>query len=457
MSDKPPLSYEYHVILGRADCGKVLLLPGEDGWRLPGFVESERRHWQDVDHVACGLSKSYGAQVNMLRCAAIDYERDSELIARVYVAELQSQGWQAPSGAIWAGQSEVAGLQLALPRQRAAIDEWFGWYTNEGPAPPQRAAWYIPGWHAKTSAWISEQLQVLGIEQIGPVTQLRSWQRSAIWRVPTEWGEMHFKAVPPMFGHEAGLTAALATIAPRHVVGPVAADSRRGWMLLPAVRGASLDEQPEIELWEAALRSFARLQIASTSQTGRLRSAGAPDRPLTKLASQIAPLLGDVEATLPGRPAGLSAEQRADLASLVPRLREMCAELSSYGLPASIEHGDLWANQIIAGAGGFHILDWSDSAIGHPFFSLLLLLLEVEDHFPKEPGVRNRLRDAYLEPWASLLPRRRLERAFELSQPLAALHHAITYQQIVLPQIEVAWEIDLMLPFYLKMVLRLVR
>jgi hypothetical protein len=71
------------------------------------------------------------------------------------------------------------------------------------------------------------------------------------------------------------------------------------------------------------------------------------------------------------------------------------------------------------------------------------------------PGVRERLRDAYLEPWSARMPRGRLERAFELAQPLAALHHAITYQQVVLPGMEVAWEMELMLPFYLKMLLRL--
>lgn len=457
MSDKPPLSYEYHVILGRASCGKVLLVPGEKGWQLPGFLRNERRHWQDVEHVVRWLGESYGVAVHILRCAAIAYERDSELVSKIYVADLLNQEWQPPAGAIWIGQAEAIGRALTLPRQRAAINEWFVWYAGNPAAPPNRAAWYVSGWHTEASAWVSEQLRALGIEQVGPIEQLRSWQRSAILRVPTMRGEMYFKAVPPMFSHESRLTAALAKIDPRQVVGPVAASSGRGWMLMPEVRGAGLDEQPEIELWEAALRSFARLQIASTSQIDKLRAAGAPERPLGQLAGQIAPLLSDVAATLPGRPAGLSEEQRTALKNLAPHLREMCAELGSYGLPASIEHGDLWANQIIAGPGGFHFLDWSDSSIAHPFFSLLLLLLEVEDHFPKEVGVRDRLRDAYLEPWTRYMPARQLERAFELAQPLAALHHAITYQQVVLPQIEVTWEIELMLPFYLKMGLRLTK
>ncbi|MBX0329968.1 hypothetical protein K2Z83_20075 [Oscillochloris sp. ZM17-4] len=450
-----PLTYEYHIILGHPERAEVLLLPGEVGWRLPGFSAAERRFWQDVAHVGRAVADRYGAAVHTLRCAAIDYERDSELLSKIYVAALREPGWCPPQGAIWAGRAEAAALSLELPRQRGPISEWFGWYDDGAPAPGTRAPWYMPGWHPAAATWVAETLGAFGITQRGPVEQLRSWQRSAILRAPTSRGDVYFKAVPPMFAHEPALSAVLAARDPARVAAPLAIDPARGWMLTPAVPGHSLDEQPEIEIWEAALRSFAELQIASAGRLGELRAAGVPDRPLSMLAEQIGPLLSDVDATLPGRPAGLTDAQRADLHDLAPRLRELCVELEGYGLPLAIEHGDLWAGQIIAGPGGFTFLDWSDSSISHPFFSLLLFLIEAEDHLPKEPGARERLRDAYLGPWATHMPRGRLERAFELAQPLAALHHAVTYQQVVLPNMEVAWEMELMLPFYLKMLLRL--
>lgn len=455
MSDLPPLSYEYHIILGRPGRGEILLLPGERGWRLPGFSAADRRFWQDVDHVGRALAGRYGVTADVLRCAAIDYERDSELLSKIYVAIPREPGWRPPEGAIWVGREDLDALPLALPRQRPALAEWFAWYAGDAPPPDRRAPWYLPGWHVAATSWVADRLGALGIAQTGPAEQLRSWQRSAMVRVPTSQGEMYFKAVPPMFGHEPALTAALAALAPGRVAAPLATDSDRGWMLTPAIAGRPLDERPEIELWQAALHSFARLQIASAEHLRALQQSGLPERPLQRLADQIGPLLDNRPATLPGRPAGLSPEQRAALAGLAPRLRQMCAELDSYGLPPTIEHGDFWAGQIIAGRDGFSFLDWSDSSISHPFFSLLLFLLEAEDHFPKEPRARERLRDAYLEPWAALMPYDRLVGAFELAQPLAALHHAVTYQQLVMPHMEVAWEMELMLPFYLKMLLRL--
>ncbi|NTU85900.1 MAG: phosphotransferase, partial [Chloroflexales bacterium] len=180
-----------------------------------------------------------------------------------------------------------------------------------------------------------------------------------------------------------------------------------------------------------------------------------PERPLDTLSARVTPLLADTAATLPHSPAGLSDEARARLRALTPRLRAMTDELAAYGLPAALEHGDFWAGQVVVGASGFGFLDWSDSSIAHPFFSLLLFLVEIEDFFPRVSGVRERLRDAYLEPWAAVAPGASLAPAFELAQPLAALHHALTYHSVVLPNIEVKWEMELMLPFYLKMALRL--
>ncbi|MEI7771106.1 MAG: hypothetical protein WCI67_14020, partial [Chloroflexales bacterium] len=259
MPDQAPLTYEYHIILSHPDIEGVLLLPGADGWRLPSFTAAERRFWQDVDHIGRAMAERYGASVDTLRCVAIDYERDYELLSKVYAAALRAPAWPPPPGAIWAGPGEIARLPLALPRQRAAISEWLAWRAAGAPA--TRAPWYVPGWHAQAAGWVADRLADLGIAQRGPPEQQRSWQRSAILRTPTDRGEIYFKAVPPMFRHEPALTAALAAADPDRIAAPLAIDAARGWMLTPGVAGHSLDEQPEIGLWEAALRSFAEHHV----------------------------------------------------------------------------------------------------------------------------------------------------------------------------------------------------
>lgn len=452
-----PIRYEYHIALGRPGEARLLLVPGEGGWRLPGFSEGARRFWQEIAHINAWLRDGLGAPALALRCLAIAYSRDDELVSKVYAAALGAGDWPPPPGARWVAPAELPDLPLEREGHRAALAEWFAWYAG-GPAPARRAPWYMPGWRTAVLAWAAEALARAGLAPTGPPEQLRSWQRSAILRVPTADGHVYLKAVPPVFGHEPGLTAALAAADPARFARPVAVDPARGWLLMRELPGPTLETlraDEDVARWQAALASFAEVQIGTVARRAELRALGVPERPLATLAARLAPLLADPAATLPGRPAGLSADERATLLALAPRIQPMADALAAFGLPAALEHGDFWAGQVVVGDDAFGFLDWSDSSIAHPFFSLLLFLLEIEDYFPRVPGVRERLRDAYLEPWRPLARGVDLARAFELAQPLAALHHALTYHADVLPNLEVAWEMELMLPFYLKMALRL--
>src|SRR5690606_29015960 len=136
-----------------------------------------------------------------------------------------------------------------------------------------------------------------------------------------------------------------------------------------------------------------------------------------------------------------------------------CYDLLEYKVPLSLEHGDLWANNIAMQNDRFVYFDWSDVAITHPFFSLLFFLAEIEIDFPEMPDVRERLLRAYLTPWIHFETIEDLLHATQLAQPLAALHHAIVYYANILPNIETqaCWEMENMLPYYLRKLLDLLR
>jgi hypothetical protein len=448
----PPQS-AYYAVVQHPHEPRVLLLPDGDGLGLPEFAASERRFWQDVDHVNRGVEATLGAAVQTLRCLDLRYERERDMLIKVYAVSPLHLDWPLPPGGRWVHNADLASAPLARREHAAVLAEWIAWLAAE-PA-PHRPPWYRQGWLEQARTWATAQLATAGTPVIAPVEQLRSWQRSAILRLRTAQGPAYFKAVPPMFGHEPPLTAALAAADPTRFAQPIALEPRRGWLLMHAVAGTSLaEEREDLGPWEASLRSFAEVQIALAARCDELRALGVPERRLSDLAAAVTPLIDDSAATLPGEPAGLNAEQRNQLRALAPQLPAAIAELAAYGLPATIEHGDLWPGQIFIADDQIAFIDWSDSSIAHPFFSLLLFLEEIEDYVPKEPNVRNRLRDAYLEPWLAYGSRADLTRAFELAQPLAALHHARTYYRVVLPNMELKWEMELMLPFYLKLLLR---
>jgi len=224
-------------------------------------------------------------------------------------------------------------------------------------------------------------------------------------------------------------------------------------MLMPDFGGARLDASPEIEVWEDAFRTFARLQIDLASRTEQLDKLGCPWRPLYWLADQLDALLEDTDA-LASPNQGLSMGEIEQLRELSPRLKEMCEQLTFYRVPFSLEHGDLFAENIAITASGFLYYDWSDASISHPFFSMLVVYSDAGSELPRVPNAHERLRNAYLEPWQAFEPMDRLIEAFDISQVLGGVHAALGYYLNILPGMAEKWEMEDMVPFYLRMALR---
>ena len=65
-----------------------------------------------------------------------------------------------------------------------------------------------------------------------------------------------------------------------------------------------------------------------------------------------------------------------------------------------------------------------------------------------------RLRQAYLEPWTAYAPMSKLAALYALAQKVAALHHALIYHRDILPHMQARWEMERMLPYYLRILLK---
>jgi hypothetical protein len=447
------LTTDYFALIQHPHTPQIMVQRTGTQWALPTFHAAGRRLWQDVAHVNQGFAAWLGGPVQTLRCLDLRYAPDQERLSKIYAMQPLHLDWALPSNSAWVPLTHLAAHSFSPPEHAQVVAAWQAWRTAPSPL---RAPWYQSGWWAEATRWASERLAVAGTPLVGPITQVRTWQRSAVLHLPTSAGSAYFKAVPPICAHEPALTTLLAAHDPAHFAAPIAVDPQRGWLLMRAVSGESLATlRDDLAPWEAALRRFAEIQIALIPRTDQIQALGVPVRPLSALASDFAALLADPAATLPDEPAGLNATQLAQLHTLAAHLPAYIDALQRCAIPDTLEHGDLWPGQIIVARQQIAFIDWADSSIAHPFFSLLLLLEEIEDYVPKEPGVRERLRNAYLAPWQRYSTREQLVPAFEQAQLLAAVHHALAYHRVVLPNIELKWELELMLPFYLKLLLRI--
>ena len=71
------------------------------------------------------------------------------------------------------------------------------------------------------------------------------------------------------------------------------------------------------------------------------------------------------------------------------------------------------------------VFDWSDACVADPFVDVLTFLTRL----PDDPELRSASRERYLDAWPSVT-RSEAAAYAELAEPLAAMHHAVTYRGI---------------------------
>ena len=390
------------------------------------------------------VRQALGAEIAVLRCLRNEYVPATHSVARIYVTENLDAGWRPPPGTEWVELDDLDSLTPGEPWQAEVVDRWL----QDGDH-PLRVPWARPRWFDTASQWTRDELDRLGYRLTGPVEQIRAWTVSTVMTVATDRGPVYFKASPPMFAHEPVLTQALAEQFPGQIPRVLAVDAERHWMLMADFGATTLGELEDDGAWREALRALARIQRSQTGRTDRLLELGCPDRGLDVLAEQTETLLEDTDAMLPGHPLGLSSREAEALRGLGPRLSDMCAQLAGYGLPNTLEHGDLDIGNAFIQDGRCVYTDWSDSSVGHPFFTPANICDWHRDS--------DAMRDAYLESWTDFGGMSGLREAYQLAEPLNALHQAAGYHRYILPRVEPSarWELEGYLPVCLKSLLRL--
>jgi len=421
--------------------GLVLLLPSERGWMLP-CVEVEGYAENDLRPATRALGELLGAPVTILRYADRASDTTRHSLEVVYVLECPGLD-ETPPGAEWAGPETLVGFTLAELRHREILDRHLR-EVEQRAVPAQRVPWAREGWLAEASDWIEESLASHGRPPTGRIEQFRAWCLSCLLRVPTADGAVFFKATvdSPLFVDEGAVMGGLARLFPENVPMPLAVDAQRRWMLLDDF-GPELDWNAPLDVREEVLRLFAGMQVESSRHSSELLALGCVDRRLGWLAPQIRDLLAD-DASL----AGLEDGEVTTLRALGPKIDAMCAGLDESGVPDALVHGDLHLSNVARLDGRYVFYDWTDAGVTHPFFDLIDVFREQDD------AVRERLRHAYLSVWLDYEPMDRLLELWRDAEPLALLHHAVSYRHI-LANVEpgAGQELEWALPFFLRKVL----
>jgi hypothetical protein len=253
--------------------------------------------------------------------------------------------------------------------------------------------WRDPAWLAGAHDWIDIRLDELGRARIGEIEQPHVYPWSTVLRVPTEQGDVWFKANADALRHEAALVERIAARRPDAVPPLLAADTTAGWLLM-ADAGESLrtvaPREQSLDRWHEILAFYAGIQLDLADDVDALLALGVPDMRLATLPKAYERLMDEI-----------GADQRFRAA--VRTVADLCDELAGYGVPELLQHDDLHDGQIFVRDGRHVVMDWGDACISHPFFTLSVTLEcvlafgldDVENSVDVAP-----FRDAYLAPYA---------------------------------------------------------
>ena len=308
---------------------------------------------------------------------------------------------------------------------------------------------HSPPWREAFGAWVSATLEAHGIAPAGGMTihQERPW--STVLKIPTGAGLLYGKVTAPMLAFEPALTATLARWWPDYLPAVLAIQPDDRWMLqwdAGVPMRSLLQADHDLDHWKRVLPVYAELQQAMAPRTAELLELGLFDRRLGLLPDLVQAILDDLPMLHIDEPDGLAQDEHDQLVAALARIRQLADDLAEVGLPETLHHDDFHDANIYVREGRYTFADWGESAVAHPFFTLTVTLRSAAFTLDLTPDSREiaQLRDAYLEPWTRIVPRRQLDKAVGLADRLGRLNRALTWHHVLgqLPEAERAQHAD---------------
>lgn len=297
-------------------------------------------------------------------------------------------------------------------------------------------------WLAEATDWIDACLAEHGLEREGPVESERMRPWGTVLRARAGGATVWLKAPGGATRFEVPLYELLARRAPERVLVPLSLDVGRGWVLLPdggLPAGERFPPERQVEVMAQALPVYAELQLRLAEEVPAMLEIGVADMRPEAMPARFDEALERVGALVDG-PGAIGDRAGLDAVGSMRRTYAgWCERLAGSPVPASLDHNDLHAHNVIAGAsGGFEdarFYDWGDAVVAHPFASALGI------GYLQGIGRRDaeRLRDAYLEPFAGIAPKAELVETLGLAARVGKVARALTWQRAIGADPQARW------------------
>lgn len=373
----------------------IILLNAANGKIRSTTVEIPESPWWEVFHINEAAAAIFGMPVRVVRCLSGD-TNEVACSKRIYAVE--DIGTHNEDGLIDnldLISLEIIGDNIAILRE--LLD------ARRNPIHSKLMScepWIKRDFHNSMKNFVCRAISNTKIQSI-TWTQLRCWSRAYVYEIEADGISYIFKACPPAYAVEPTLTQYLSKKYPNLIAKVKAVEADEGFLLSAAFTGRAV-VSGDVKSFEAAAHGLAKIQVAEASDVSKLVSLGLVVQDYHVLMDSILTLLNDHSALMVGEKNGLTNEELNQFKGSKQLLTLAVNRLQAIGIPLSLEHGDFRAANILCNDNNSCcIIDWSEAAISHPFFSLAQLLDE-EDHAQDSfsaDQVKEQIALAYFSPW----------------------------------------------------------
>ena len=195
----------------------------------------------------------------------------------------------------------------------------------------------------------------------------------------------------------------------------------------------SLQHHFQTDLLCHAIKKYTYIQRAITKQINTFLALGVPDWQLEKLPMLYEQLIGQKEIF---QEDGMTIDELHILHKLSPKFSSMCALLSHHKIPATLDHCDFHDNNILIenNTNNITIIDWGETVIAHPFFSMVSCLNNAAYRYAlkETDDAYIELQDACLENWLGFTSQDNLLEAIFLTKRLWPIYSSLGFYRLMM-------------------------
>ena len=278
--------------------------------------------------------------------------------------------------------------------------------------------------------WAYSTLETQGYDRQEPSTLVRRMPWSQVESISTTQGTVFLKTVSAPFVQEAILLQYLSSHIPNFHLPHCIALNPALHCFLSKDAGHPLRQQLNKDVVEQVLMHYANLQMAAIPFVPELLQIPIPDWRLNMVPVAYEKLLQKNQALLSQD--GLTDTEMQKLKTLMQPLSELCAQLTVFGIPETLHHGDFHDNNILFKDRHFTICDWADACVTHPFFALVSWLESASRHhkISSTHPTYQKWVEAYLQPWSSYISLTHAHQALEIAWKIYPILFTLNFIRI---------------------------